>query len=260
MKTLVDALFASAEYARRSSFLAGVDTTAKSNLFSAFWAVGPDIGTQAALSGTNVTRVPVWDPTNGWSYWPGLFTTNFGWGAPIVAAHGLPGTPQSLRWVLLCVTNTSGGYVVGDELPVTSVTAFLDYPTFSFGFQAFSEGANSSNVFLRMTTDPNAPGFVLRRQGRPGGADDQRALAGEVLRALVSVRGYDTRRPGQLDLHEGQPVRAGGRNDRKNEMRCRRASHRWNTQGPQQSPEANDMVCHISGQLDVETSPPSQVV
>jgi len=58
-------------------------------------------------------------------------------------AHGLPDTPQIVRWTLLC-TNADQGYVAGDEIPIAAV----------YGNNGDDQklpmvgGANSSNVFL----------------------------------------------------------------------------------------------------------------
>jgi len=65
--------------------------------------------------------------------------------------HGLGGTPQEVRWVIVCKTNDVG-YVVGDEVPADMVELGEGY--------MLGGGANATNVFASLQ---NA-GFTLNNK------------------------------------------------------------------------------------------------
>jgi hypothetical protein len=56
-------------------------------------------------------------------------------------AHGLTNTPQVMSAAIRCITNNNG-YVVGDELPVESVSQFLNQDRRTFHY-----GANATNMW-----------------------------------------------------------------------------------------------------------------
>lgn len=58
--------------------------------------------------------------------------------------HSLSGSPSMSRWVLVCQTNDTGGYLVGDEVEVQN---FYDTGTQD---QRFTTGANSTNTWLTL--------------------------------------------------------------------------------------------------------------
>lgn len=60
--------------------------------------------------------------------------------------HGMPGTPQLLRWVLICKV-AELGYVVADEVDVASFNSNNSEST-----PEFSWGANMNKVFLTLQT------------------------------------------------------------------------------------------------------------
>lgn len=68
------------------------------------------------------------------------------------AAHSLPGTPQAVRWVLVMGTTTENGYSALDELDVGAMAVELG------GAQAFSWGANATNVWLTLNNSGTLAG------------------------------------------------------------------------------------------------------
>lgn len=63
-------------------------------------------------------------------------------------AHGLPGTPQEVLWVMLCNT-ADAGHAVGDEVSAASFVASYLGGGDSVTYPQFDTGANTTNVFLR---------------------------------------------------------------------------------------------------------------
>jgi len=83
--------------------------------------------------------------TNGGPGSAVTFTTN----VPVssgttLVAHGLPGTPQQARWVLVC-TNADLGYLVGDEIDVWGLVDSSDTTA-----QTAQTGANAGGCFVQL--------------------------------------------------------------------------------------------------------------
>lgn len=174
---LVNSLFLTADYARRSNFLAGVDETARSNflnqasagtvsnffqlpssgalsnMLAGLWGYAPTPSNQTSWGGANIGLLPIWDTTNAAWYrvpMPVRFTSGtIPFNLWTNVAHGLPGTPQTVHWVLKCtVEERAAGRVVGDEIAASSVSAYFTNASFNYSVPAFNVGASSSNVWI----------------------------------------------------------------------------------------------------------------
>lgn len=62
-------------------------------------------------------------------------------------AHGLPATPQSVKWVIVCST-AEAGFAVGDQVPAADVWDSAG------GVRAFATGVNATNVFVIQENNP----------------------------------------------------------------------------------------------------------
>lgn len=130
-----------------------------SNLFARFPYLAPftNVGTSTSVN-TNDTLL-IWDNLGGTNKQVTLKNAGIGSsftttnitltaGTTFQIPHGLGQTPSQQRWVFVCVTNTLGGYVPGDEVPASGVMT----PSGSYYVQGATYGANSSNVWLGLVT------------------------------------------------------------------------------------------------------------
>ena len=85
-------------------------------------------------------------------------------GLIVDTGHGLGGVPDVVDWKVICTSNT-GEYVIGDEVSIHSVQNYHLPP--EVVEQAFSGGANATNVFLAMDIEGSI-GYQLTDKKVPG--------------------------------------------------------------------------------------------